>query len=118
LLSLARKFLNIAGDSVLIALIPVIVVVIVEHQSFAQAVANTSQLFLIPAFFFGFGVLIVLSRWGSGAWRVIRGRSETINFEAIADEVDVVGSIVRGLSVLLSLFLCMSVIVHRILDRI
>ena len=64
---LVRKLLTILGDSLIIALVPIMLVVVIEHETFAGAVAQTTKLFLIPAFFFGCVLLVVVSQWFAGA---------------------------------------------------
>ena len=93
---LGRKLLNIVGDSLLIALVPIILLMVIEHETFADAVSRIDQLLIIPLFFFAIGGLIVVSQWGGGAIKVFRGTRKSINFEAIENDVDIIGWLVRG----------------------
>lgn len=114
-MGIGRKLLNIVGDSLIIALVPVLLLVIVEQASFADAVGRINQLFVIPLFFFVIGLIIVISQWGGGAINVLRGKSESINFEAIEHDVDVIGWLVKGLSALFAGFFSLNVIVQRLI---
>jgi hypothetical protein len=78
LVCIGRKLLNIVGDSLIIALVPVLLLVTIEHDR-------------------------------------LRGKSESINFEAIEHDVDVIGWLVKGLTALFAGFFSFNVIVQRLI---
>jgi len=114
-MGLGRKLLNILGDSLIIAFVPVILLMLIEHNSLADAVGRIHQLLMLPLFFFAIGVIIVVSQWGGGAIEVFRGKRESIDFERIENDVDVIGWLVRGLTTLFAGFFSLNVIIQRLI---